>query len=104
MKLRIKWDSYIVLGAIMALFCISVTLAFALHQSHANERSLSAKVDALMKDMRADRTTYTVTVREAWDKDLLEHYLEHGRTNEFHAWAVPISIETNKPVGKASKP
>jgi len=30
----------------------------------------------------------------------LVKYVENGMTNDFHAWAVPVVIETNKPAKK----
>lgn len=129
------WD-WLAWALIVLTVITNFVLAIALHQSHANERSLSARVDALMKMkhfgvahvgtliLTNEATpTYTVTIRDTWDKDQilwsttnaievtnheatcwLVRYLEHGRTNEFHAWAVPITIETNKPKEKASSP
>lgn len=72
--------------------------------------ALSILLTSLSLFGKATNETYTVTVWAGGELKLtnciaitkctadctLVRYIERGKTNEFHAWMVPIHVETNK--------
>lgn len=52
MKMKLKTNTLIacLIGAVIVLLCAFIYVCLELKQSHANERSLSQRIDVLMKE------------------------------------------------------